>query len=148
VKLLLALLITILFLVTPSLVNAAPIYTSDKLITVDTSKQMLFAWENGLVVYKTPVSTGLYQTPTVLGSFRTYLKYPSQDMRGYSVVKGWYYLPGVPYVMYFHQGYAIHGTYWHSNFGSRMSNGCVNVPNTAAAWLYNWAPLNTRVEVF
>ena len=38
-----------------------------------------------------------------------------------------YYLPNVPYVMYFYQGYALHGTYWHSNFGRPMSHGCVNL---------------------
>ena len=39
-----------------------------------------------------------------------------------------YYLPGVPYVMYFYQGYGLHGTYWHDNFGQPMSHGCVNLP--------------------
>jgi lipoprotein-anchoring transpeptidase ErfK/SrfK len=58
-----------------------------------------------------------------------------------------YDLPNVPHVMYFHKGYAIHGTYWHNNFGRRMSHGCVNANKAAAAWLYNWAPVGTPVKV-
>jgi lipoprotein-anchoring transpeptidase ErfK/SrfK len=56
-----------------------------------------------------------------------------------------YNLPNVPYTMYFYRGYAIHGTYWHNNFGSPMSHGCVNLATPDAQWLYNWAPMHTRV---
>lgn len=130
-------------------VVSADIYTTDKLITVDTSKQMLYAWEGGHIVYQTPVSTGLPLSPTVKGSFRIYLKYANQaHMIGYSPYKGWYNLPNVPNVMYFYQGYSIHGAYWHKNFGHPMSNGCVNTPLPAAQWLFNFAPIGTRVVVY
>ncbi|MBZ5574334.1 MAG: L,D-transpeptidase, partial [Acidobacteriia bacterium] len=33
-------------------------------------------------------------------------------------------LPNVPYTQYFYQGYGLHGTYWHHNFGTPMSHGC------------------------
>jgi lipoprotein-anchoring transpeptidase ErfK/SrfK len=49
--------------------------------------------------------------------------------------------------MYFKAGYAMHGTYWHDNFGQPMSHGCVNIPTGKAAWLYNWAPQGTVVVV-
>ena len=78
----------LVFFCCPYVVHAKEIYTTDKLITVDTSKQMLYAWEGGRVVYQTVVSTGLWQTPTVLGSYSIYLKYPSQEMIGYSIVNG------------------------------------------------------------
>jgi lipoprotein-anchoring transpeptidase ErfK/SrfK len=58
-----------------------------------------------------------------------------------------YYLEGVPYVMYFYRDYAIHGTYWHNNFGTPMSHGCVNVNTPDAGWLFNWAPVGTVVNV-
>ena len=61
---------------------------------------------------------------------------------------GKYFIKDVPHVMYFYQAYAIHGAYWHSNFGSRASHGCVNVPLASAEWLYNWANVGTKVEVF
>jgi lipoprotein-anchoring transpeptidase ErfK/SrfK len=49
--------------------------------------------------------------------------------------------------MYFHKDFAIHGTYWHNNFGMAMSHGCVNMNPTDAGWLYNWAPLGTLVNI-
>ena len=58
-----------------------------------------------------------------------------------------YYLKDVPYVQYFYQDYALHGTFWHSNFGTRMSHGCVNLPTSAAEWLYNWAEYGTLVNI-
>ena len=74
-------------------------------------------------------------------------KYPSQTMSG--VLGGEYYnVPDVPDVMYFtDRGHAIHGAYWHNNFGSVMSHGCVNVPLGTSTWLYEWAPPGTRVEI-
>jgi len=88
------------------------------------------------------VSTGLPGTPTVEGEFRIYQKLLSQTMSGPG-----YYLPGVPYVMYFHQGYGLHGTYWHSNFGQPMSHGCVNLPTQEAKWFFYWAEVGTPVLV-
>lgn len=129
-------------------ISAQEIATTEKLITVDIGSQMLYAWENGEIINSTPVSTGLTQTPTVTGTFQTYAKLPVQRMRGYSLVNGYYDHPGVTDVMYFYQGYAIHGAYWHNNFGARMSNGCVNVPLDFADWLYNWAPVGTQVVIF
>jgi lipoprotein-anchoring transpeptidase ErfK/SrfK len=58
-----------------------------------------------------------------------------------------YYLPNVPYVMYFHGGYGLHGTTWHANFGHPMSHGCVNLPTSEAEWLFNWAQVGTMVNI-
>jgi lipoprotein-anchoring transpeptidase ErfK/SrfK len=137
----------------PARALAAEINTTEKLITVDIGKQMLYAWEGGKVQYQTKVSTGMRLTPTVKGSFRIRSKIPLQDMRGPSPYKniypsGKYLLKDVPNVMYFYQGYAIHGAYWHHNFGRVASHGCVNVPLDAAQWLFTWANVGTRVEVF
>jgi lipoprotein-anchoring transpeptidase ErfK/SrfK len=49
--------------------------------------------------------------------------------------------------MYFYKGYGLHGTYWHNNFGTPMSHGCVNLSIPDAEWLYYWAPLGTSVKV-
>ncbi len=109
---------------------------------IDLSEQMLYAYEGDTLVRSTLVSTGLPQTPTVVGTFYIYLRYQSQRMRGPG-----YDLPNVPYVMYFYQGYGLHGTYWHNNFGSPMSHGCVNMPTVEAEWAYNWASIGTPVTV-
>lgn len=137
----------------PSSILAADIYTNGKLITVDIGKQMLYAWEGGKIVYQTKVSTGMRLTPTVKGSFQIRSKIPLQDMRGPSPYKnlypsGKYLQKNVPNIMYFYQGYAIHGAYWHNSFGRVASHGCVNVPLASAEWLFNWANIGTRVEVF
>jgi len=58
-----------------------------------------------------------------------------------------YDLPGVPYVLSFTGPYTIHGTYWHSNFGHRMSHGCVNMYTPHSKWVYEWAPMGTPVIV-
>ena len=114
----------------------------EKWIDVDLTNQRLVAYEGDTAVYWVTVSTGLPGTPTVTGQYRTYIKYPAQLMTGPG-----YYLPDVPYVMYFYLGYSIHGTYWHNNFGHPMSHGCVNTPTPDAKWLYEWAPLGTLINV-
>lgn len=133
--------------------SAQEIHTNGKLITVDIGKQKLFAWEGGKVVHETKVSTGMKLTPTVKGNFKVYLKKHLADMRGPSPYKhiypkGSYHIKDVPRHMYFFQGYAIHGAYWHNNFGRVASHGCVNVPLASADWLFNWADVGTQVAVF
>jgi lipoprotein-anchoring transpeptidase ErfK/SrfK len=58
-----------------------------------------------------------------------------------------YFFEDVPYTMYFHEDYGIHGTYWHNNFGSPMSHGCVNLAIRDAAWLFEFASVGTLVYV-
>ena len=58
-----------------------------------------------------------------------------------------YDLPGVPWVMYYYDEYAIHGAYWHANFGTPTSHGCTNMTIAEAKALYSWAPLGTKVIV-
>jgi LysM repeat protein len=118
-----------------------------KWIDVDISSQMLRAYEGTTEVFNSAVSTGVASHPTVLGTFHIYSKLLADDMRG-GVGADAYYLPDVPYTMYFYTGgYALHGTYWHHNFGHPMSHGCVNLPTPAAKWLFNWAPIGTTVKI-
>ncbi len=124
-----------------------PVVNSEKWIDVNLSTQTITAYEGNTPIYKTLVSTGLPRTPTVVGSYRVYVKYTATDMRGGSHEAGdYYYLRNVPYTMYFFRGYGIHGTYWHNNFGYPMSHGCVNLRTSDAQWFFNWAPVGTRVE--
>jgi lipoprotein-anchoring transpeptidase ErfK/SrfK len=126
----------------------AQIITTEKLITVDIANQTLTAWDNGQIVNQTKVSTGLRYTPTIRGSFKILRKVSAQDMRGHFPPNPPYFVKNVPSVMYFYGAYAIHGAYWHNNFGVPMSNGCVNVPVNFSNWLYEWSSVGTRVEVF
>jgi lipoprotein-anchoring transpeptidase ErfK/SrfK len=103
---------------------------------------MLYAYEGDIIVASYLVSTGVPAFPTVLGQYHIYVKYEYTDMAGPG-----YYLPDVPYTMYFYRGYGIHGTYWHNNFGTPMSHGCVNMRTPDARWMFYWAPLGTLVNV-
>lgn len=113
-----------------------------KWIDVDLSSQTLRAYQGNALMRSMIVSTGISRYPTPTGRFRVYSKYPAVTMSGPG-----YYLPGVPHTMFFYKGYAIHGTYWHNNFGTPMSHGCVNLTRGDAAWLYGWAPIGTSVVI-
>ena len=113
---------------------------ADRWIDIDLSQQRLTAFEGDTAVYSVLMSAGLPNTPTVTGQFRIQTKLVSTRMRGPG-----YDLPNVPYTMYFYRGYAIHGTYWHNNFGHPMSHGCVNLRTADAAWLFDWASIGTLV---
>lgn len=114
----------------------------ERWIDVDLSDQMVYAYEGDALVNSFLVSTGTWQHPTVIGTFRIYVKYRYTDMAGLG-----YYLPDVPYTMYFYKGYGLHGTYWHNNFGTPMSHGCVNLRTEDAQWLFDWASVGTVVNV-
>ncbi|MDB5081750.1 MAG: uncharacterized protein JWP00_3674 [Chloroflexi bacterium] len=129
---------------TKSVTQAAA--TGGKWIDVDLTTQKLVAYEGNKVVYTSLISSGTAKYKTVTGNFNIYLKYVKQDMKG-GEGKDAYDLPDVPYVMYFYQDYAIHGAYWHNNFGRVMSHGCVNTPTGFSKTLYNWAPMGTPVKV-
>ena len=111
-------------------------------IDVDLSQQMVYAYAGDTVVNSFVVSTGTWMTPTVTGKYKIWIKLRYSDMSGPD-----YYLPNVPYVMYFYKGYGLHGTYWHNNFGTPMSHGCVNLSIPDAEWLYNFSYEGTVVNV-
>jgi LysM repeat protein len=122
--------------------SSASASTSGKWIDINVATQSVVAYEGQRPVYWATVSTGLARTPTVKGRFRIYSKYRSTTMAG----PGYRYT-NVPYVMFFHRGYSMHGCYWHNNFGQPMSHGCVNMRIGDAKWVYNWAPVGTLVVV-
>ena len=111
-------------------------------IDVNLSEQRVYAYEGDVVVNSFIVSTGTARTPTVTGKFKIWIKLKSTTMSGPG-----YHLTNVPYTMYFHGDYGLHGTYWHNNFGTPMSHGCVNLAIPDAQWLFNWAFEGTEVNV-
>lgn len=126
--------------------SSRPNPASQKWIEVNLSSQTLVAYEGQQPVFHTLVSTGIWQYPTIVGTFSIYVKYESADMSG-GTGDDAYFLPGVPYVMYFYGNYGLHGTYWHNNFGRPMSHGCVNLPTPDAQWLFGWASIGTKVVI-
>lgn len=118
--------------------------SDSKWIEVDLSEQKIRAWDGNNLFLESLVSTGLPGTPTPTGEFRIWTKLRATKMEG-GEGKHYYYLPNVPYVMFFQndwlpgrKGFSLHGTYWHSDFGNRRSHGCVNLPTPIAEQLYYW----------
>ena len=119
-----------------------PVGNGVRWIEVNLTEQRVYAWEGDVLMNSFLVSTGTWATPTVTGTFKIWHKTPLQAMSGPG-----YYLPNVPFVMYFFEDYGLHGTYWHNNFGTPMSHGCVNLTIPDSEWLYNWASYGTTVKV-
>jgi hypothetical protein len=138
---------------------------SEKRIEIDLARQNLVAYEGNQQVFSTRISSGIpssrptsngIPSETPKGRFNIYSKMPSKHMGDGRLMQGdlnldAYELVGVPWTMFFHRldtGYALHGTYWHNNFGWQMSHGCVNMRNEDAKWLFRWStPANYPAEV-
>lgn len=133
----------------PRAATAPPrVASGGKSIIIDLSDQWLYAYEGNTLVFDAPVSTGKDGFNTPPGYFTVYAKLRSQTMSG-NLGGEYYSVPNVPHVMYINGGVALHGAYWHNQFGTgvRRSHGCINLPLDSAAWLYNWAPMGTPVQV-
>jgi lipoprotein-anchoring transpeptidase ErfK/SrfK len=116
-----------------------------KWVDVNITTQSMVAFEGQTPVFSSKISSGVPRHPTVLGTYRVYAKYRSTLMQGGQGTPEYYRIPNVPYTMYFYSGYALHGAYWHNNFGHPMSHGCVNLPVDASKWMFEWAPIGTMV---
>ena len=121
-----------------------------KEVVVSISSQAVWAYEGGQLMQFSYVSTGTGEVPetvTPIGYHQILSKYDVQTMEG-TISNEYYLVPDVPNVMYFDNlGNALHGAYWHNNFGTPMSHGCINLPLDVAAWMYAWAPVGTAVTV-
>jgi lipoprotein-anchoring transpeptidase ErfK/SrfK len=130
-----------------------------KMIEVNLTTQTLYAYEYGKTVFQTNISSGIrggghsgdgLSTTTPNGSFKIVDKVPAKHMGNsyFSIGQGGnlladedgYVLPGVPWSSFFTPvGHAFHGTYWHENFGTEMSHGCINMRSNEANWIFRWA---------
>lgn len=128
----------------------------DKNIVIDLSAQMLTCYENGIQVFQSRIASGTNFTDdegnthffeTAPGDYHIERKRPSRRMMGGAEADDFYDLPGVPWVSYFtKKGAAIHGTYWHNDYGKPRSHGCINVTSDASKWIYRWVTPYTPYE--
>jgi hypothetical protein len=115
----------------------------EKWIRIDLTHQTLVAYEGAMPVYATLVSTGIAdseETVTPTGRFRVSFKHLTDDMTG-SVgddEDGVYSVEDVPWVQYIHLNVALHGSFWHSSYGTPKSHGCINLSPADARWVFNW----------
>jgi hypothetical protein len=130
---------------TPISPEVAP---NKKRIEVSIQDQTLIAYEGDQIVMSTHISSGINQRPdpdgipwdTPRGRFNIQSKMPSKHMGIGDLASDGSDLPGVPWTQFFltPPGNALHGTYWHDNFGLQMSHGCVNMVTEEAKWLFRW----------
>jgi lipoprotein-anchoring transpeptidase ErfK/SrfK len=120
-----------------------------KWVDVSIRKQLLVAYEGRRPVYATLVSTGAGEmgdpektSATVRGTFMIAAKHVSGTMDGDEQTRESFDLRDVPYIQYFYKGYALHGAYWHDEFGKVRSHGCINLAPADAAWLFDWTEPN------
>jgi len=112
---------------------------SDKWIHISIEDQLLTCYEGEQAVFKHRIASGLWgEMSTPHGEFRILYKRHTRRMKG-EFAGDEYDLPGVPFTNYFTwSGVAIHGTYWHNDYGRRHSHGCVNLPPESAKWVFRW----------
>jgi lipoprotein-anchoring transpeptidase ErfK/SrfK len=154
---------------TPSLSSStappAPnISTPGKVILVSLSKQWLWAYTNKVAIFNTPVTTGQPGLETPTGTYPVLSK-----IKDKTFISPWppgdpnYYSPEhTNYALYFLDGgFYIHDAPWRKVFGPGSnvphtapdgtqetgSHGCVNVPTSAGAWLYDFAPVSTTIMI-
>jgi hypothetical protein len=109
-------------------------------IVVDRGAASLTVMNDGEVQFVTYVSLGRAGVDTPVGNYATFGKYFTDDMTSLSVADAdhSYDLPNVPFTQYYRNGgFAIHSAYWHDHFGSRESQGCVNVTWSDGFHLFN-----------
>ena len=114
-------------------------------IDINLSTQRATLYENDAVVNSWAVSTGLPGTLTPTGNFKVFAHTRMQDMGCYEGAP--YCTKDVPWITWFAPNIGFHGTYWHNNFGQRMSHGCVNLPINLAKYVYDWSPTGMEISV-
>ncbi|MGC0368130.1 L,D-transpeptidase family protein [Microbacterium sp. SLBN-111] len=128
-------------------VTETPFQTTktERHIDVNLSTQTTTLYQNGQVYRTYTISSGAGEHATHTGNFRIGWKTEMQDM---GCVPGYdYCTKDVPWVSYFNGDEGFHGTYWHNNFGTPMSHGCINMTIAAAKEVYDWAYRGTEVSV-
>jgi hypothetical protein len=130
---------------------SADIPWENKRVDVNLATQILTAYEFEKIVFQTNISSGIpagrtsareLSTKTPDGEFHIQEKMQSKHMGNGNLLADadGYELPGVPWTCFFTDaGHAFHGTYWHENFGTPMSHGCINMRTSEAKWLFRWA---------
>jgi len=119
-------------------------------IAVDTYEQTLAMYRGGQLVFATLISSGSRWFPTRPGTFQIWAKLWVGRMTGVyrDDRSDYYYLEDVPFILYYDGDRALHGAYWHDNFGVQTSHGCVNLSPADARWLYDNANIGDTVVIF
>jgi hypothetical protein len=117
--------------------TGSPPRGDDRWIDVDTGEQVLVAYRGATPVFATLTASGRGH-PTPRGDYPIWAKVAAIDMNNQAYEDGAYEVQGVPWVLLFQGHNALHGAYWHDQFGQRKSHGCVNLAPHDARWVFEW----------
>lgn len=135
-----------------------------KEILISIAKQWMYVYENGKAVYNSPITTGQPALPTPTGTYHVFAKLsPTTFYSPWPYGSPYWYPPShINYALEWREGgYFLHDSWWRSTFGPGTNvwhkdpvygwltgtHGCVTMPLKTAAWLYNWAPIGTLVQI-
>jgi len=113
-----------------------------RMLLVDLSEYRIYAFEDGELVRSTVVAIGRRDAQTITGEFTVLRKAEAADLtwQGNTVTN-------VPFIIVYDNPRAIHGAYWHDDWGQAVSSGCVNLPIDEARWYYDFAFVGMVVVV-
>lgn len=116
------------------------------IVVITNFPERLKVYKNGFVIFTALVNTGVPAAPTPHGTFYVYKKLVTMTMSGTNPDGSHYSDPGVPWVMYFQYGCAIHG-FVRSHYGFAQSIGCVEMRPSKAQKLFPLIPVGTKVII-
>ncbi len=129
-------------------------------IVISIEQRHLWVCAKNQLVYNSPVITGymnIASDVTPVGTYEIYAKQTDRYLTGTDGVTSWhdYVYYWMPFLDNEYGVYGFHDATWRasSDFGnispysSQASHGCVEMPLTAAAWLYSWAAIGTTVTI-
>jgi lipoprotein-anchoring transpeptidase ErfK/SrfK len=124
--------------------------TNGRWIEINLQEQTISVYQGGRLIFASLASTGIPGWWTRPGLFQITEMVTATPMSGAFEADraDYYYLEDVPWTMYFDQSRALHGAYWHDDFGYERSHGCVNLSPGDARWLYSWAGVGDFVYVW
>ena len=132
-------------LVSPQVPADAGAYTC-RFIYANLTEQTLTVYDNCKLVFITLISSGA-NSWTFEGRFAILNKFEYSSIMPPPESTSEYYIEGVPYFMPYAGNFGFHGAYWHDNFGTAASHGCINLSPADAKWLYDWAGDGERVII-
>jgi peptidoglycan hydrolase-like protein with peptidoglycan-binding domain len=103
-------------------------------------------WHSGKTIITTPANTGVGGAETALGTYPVFEHLASTTMSGTNTDGSTYVDPGILWVSYFNGGDALH-YYDRGSYGFPQSNGCVEMPEAAAATIWPYTPIGALVDV-
>lgn len=135
-----------------AIVNPAPPpgAESGTVIAVNTYEQTLAVYQNGALTFATLVSSGSRYFPTRPGTFKVWAKIYRGEMSGAYLDdrSDYYFIEDVPWILYYDGDRALHGAFWHNNFGQQHSHGCINLAPKDARWLYDHFGVGATVIIY